>query len=253
MGLGTACGRARPPVQGSGAQRVAVGPIADHVKRLQEPEDTYYQDACDRDPEVRRMQKELAQVLDAKQDEIVKLALAQPPSKAFRTVPLGPIQVRERVQPAEPEDKWSDDEYGWKRIYAYYLGMKDAPPTDTRWLSLNAQVREILPDDEDRLDGVNLTLDKDAPPRVAEALNAVTACLAEEAGCREPLANPVAQDLIHSNPLYKRILREEGWTTLGRRLFSDLARHRMHPNPKVRRTSQRELVLPMEAGPLASV
>jgi hypothetical protein len=128
---------------------------------------------------------------------------------------------------------------------------------------LNAEVRSILPDDEDRLAGANVYNDKDSGPKIAAALKLTTACW-QSGTCAIPAYDSATRTFLKANPYYEPRLTEidtardlnkqrAAQAKLIKDLEADADRYEFRKNASVKRTSPNRLRLPLDPGPLGEV
>ena len=258
------CGKPSGSSSQAGFHRESEGSIQSNIRALQTRK---YREACDLDPEIVRKQNELAAAIDARAAEIEARVKASPVLKNWKRVLLGDFMVMEPTEALPQKEGWQSYVYSWKKIYSYYSQIKNLPTAKADWIWLNKSVRSIIPDDEDRLDGVNLYNDRNSGPLIARALQAVSACKAD-AGCHALILDIEARLFLAGNPLYTDKLKDfelhaadveraAKLTRLENRLKTDLKRYDtatgFRLNPLVKRTSANELRLPLDAGALTGV
>jgi hypothetical protein len=261
MALVTGCAKTKPPAQNearSSHHQQAKGKISENLAKLRE---TRNQGACDHDPEIRKLQAELALALDAREEEIRKASDLSTPEKGWRRFELGPIHVHEPIENPKPKAGWIKYAKSWKRIHDDYLKIKDTP-TSAEWVTLNQRVRGIIVDDENRLNGRNLLLHRTDGPQVIAAHDALAKCVLDEK-CTEPAFDTASTELLAKNPFYRSFVSEiakqadavdkrEWLKAFQERLSRDRYRFTFDRDVHVRRDSAKVLVLPMDAGSFAS-
>jgi len=172
------------------------------------------------------------------------------------TLQIGPAKFREFIDPAPPQDLWSEHRYGWPLLYERYLKIKDEP--DSReWAVINKTARSIIVDDENRLLAqMDYSLDERSRPEIEAALSAIAGCL--DKGDCSPLepAQPVGAWLA-GRPQFRRQLQrfargeKEPLRKISRALEKDIeSRYSLRPNKGVTREGKR-LVITADAGPFA--
>ncbi len=128
---------------------------------------------------------EIANELDQRSGELEAYSKGLPPSKDYRRVLVGPIVVRERLHPRAPKTEWLSDHTSWQEIIEdYQNAKKDSDPR--KWYAVNAEVRNILTDDQYRLNsGEEYAISHGDEPLLKGIHDLTTLCLAN-INCTHP-------------------------------------------------------------------
>jgi len=164
-------------------------------------------DSCD--IELLESKLEVARALDSRADDLVKWLEEHPQGDPdFTLVKLGPIYLKERNVPLEPEYKWTEIWKDWANVIARYRAIQ-TQPVDQRWITLAEDVQWLVSNDYRRLvDERNFGLDEQSPDYLQEASAAVDSCLANPQ-CSRPEWSPRTAEFLAENRIYSDILGSE--------------------------------------------
>jgi len=198
-----------------GNDRVAPPPTGDLARNARELLADPDIESCDK--VAAPMMRELTSVLDSKVTEISEFASTLPASKNYKMVPFGNSFLKEPIKPSEAKDEWTVDSESWTGAYAFYQEIKNEP-MNRSWLQLNATVRSILLEDQDRiLDGLNLELHHDAGEKIESLKARVDACISDSR-CKQPAFTTDDEIFIDSNSFYSfmanRLKKNQDLTSL---------------------------------------
>jgi hypothetical protein len=248
-----ACGKLVDKVRDRKAPRedsksAVIGPLGQYVERLQTSK---YAASCDRKHS--GIEKKLAAALDAKESEIVTFSATLPPSKMYRRVQMGPVFVRELIDPVAPKPGWQSSTYDWTQLDELFMEIQNQP-INLNWLSLSVGVRGILVNDEDRIEyASNMYLarsDYEILPKISQRL---AACL-DESTCMAPAYDDAEAKLVATNPYFKEFGSDRrSLAKLKEWLDIDMKRKTTHINEGVKMMANGDIDLPLDPGPFADV
>ena len=253
----TGCGNGATEDPVAARHRALTGPMGQHLRNVLE---SRFAGDCERSEDALRT--EIVAALDARYDEIEAAAKQLPPSNRYHRVTLGPTTVLEPVNPVVPPSDWKDEENDWSGMHNYYDKIK-GEPVNKHWVMLDAAVRAIIVDDEDRvLYGRNDSIEKDSGPGLQAAIDRLSACLGDSA-CDTVSLEARSAATLSANPFYagawRKVTNASGSRADGRDAISSLLevlkrdywQYGFNPNSTVTRPATSELRLPLVAGPFA--
>lgn len=210
-----------------------------------------YAEDCDR--KFSGLQNEIATQLDARAQDIVRVANTDVPPE--RKINVGPTFMT-KTSVAPGADRWVSSSNSWQHIFAHYQAIKSTP-TNADWVSLNRSVRRILVDDRARaVNGVDTGLDHAAAPRLQALRELLEGCTR---GCILPQLPSDLQDFVQRNlrlrGAWYRATHESDAEKKQKALASmltcvktDLKRYQFHVNSTVK-LSEAELQLMLASVP----
>lgn len=200
---------------------------------------------------------EITRELDARAESINEYARTRTNASKFTRIQVGPISVRNDAPSAEVKTGWNVDHHSWSAIIAEFEKARvSGDPDDWHWLNVDA--RSILAEDEDRVVGgyaYDIGHEDEAPMnRIREAVNACW----QRPACSRPEFGAAERAWMASRPSFVSALAkmEEDDSATRQKAMSEIysltGRFAMRENDSVSRNGS-ELVLPLFAGPFASV
>ena len=204
-----------------------------------------YREPCDE--RFKPFQLAVAAALDLRAKEIDGLALNSYETKNWRVIRLGDAFVRERKNVPHPKSGWQKDKESWESLEKRYNKIKDQP-TNQAWVDLSSDVRSILVDDEDRLIyHVDVYLKKENLAFLQEIEEILSRCL-ESSNCGPNLFSGRELKVLQNNPFYAKNFETKNFEALLYGVRMDLWDKNFRMNQQVRRVSETEIVVPLDAG-----
>jgi hypothetical protein len=260
LGLTTSCGKQNAPAPAQpfkeplSSHRALEGSLESNVRKIVESKQA---SACDnlwRDKAL-----EIARALDSRESEINKELEARPILSSYRRVSLPPTYAREAIVKFESQPGWQEFVEDWEDLYNDYLKIKDHP-TDRFWISLNSDVRSLISDDQDRIEGYNVYFDRTAIPSLEKAIQETDRCV-QKSSCTIPVLDSDEEAFVKSITVYNsywELIQQETDSSKRRisekefieQMKADLETFGFRVNKSIS-LKNGELLLPLDPGPFA--
>jgi hypothetical protein len=250
-----ACGNLAPRSFGSlGGREVSHPPVEGSILHsIQDLQAKPYRDACDK--RFAAPQLNLAHALDLGAERIKAAAAARGDTGVYRRVSVGPILVRELVNPMDDlQPGWQQRSYGWQELLDAFVQMRSRATTGD-WIWVDSMARSLLVEDRGRLQSLNnVYLRREDFPLVQSALGKLKSCYAG-GGCYNPDLTAAEAALISNNRYYRQfdLTYAEDWQELIKWMEDDLSYVKIYANHTIRRDADGTIYLPLDPGEFASV
>ncbi|MFL5813470.1 MAG: hypothetical protein ACJ763_07820 [Bdellovibrionia bacterium] len=260
LGLTTGCGKQASPDPAESfkaplsSHRTLEGSLESNVRKIVESQQASVCDYLWRNKALK-----IARALDSRESEITQALEARPTSSSYRRISLPPTYAREAIVKFEAQPGWQEYDVSWSDLYNDYLKIKDHP-TDRFWISLNSNVRSLISDDQERVEGYNVYFDKNSIPRLEKAIQKMDQCI-QKSSCTTPVLESDVEAFVKSITVYNsywELIQQETNTSKKRetekefsdQMKADLNAFGFRVNKSVS-LKNGELLLPLDPGPFA--